>query len=161
MLWKKSSFVYPVCVLISILFIWCLVPGLAEEEPLKSYVGSEACGECHADQFEAFQSYAKKAKSFESIRVMQKGLTEMEKKECYVCHTTGYGTRGGFTSEAETPQLKNAGCEVCHGPGSLHVESEDPEDIFAVLSIETCNTCHNSERVDAFKFKPLLFGGAH
>jgi len=149
------------CLVLAFLYLLCMIPSFANEEPLKSYIGSEACGECHADQFEAFQAHAKKAKSYESVRIMQKGLTEAEKKECYACHTTGYGSRGGFVSESETPHLKDAGCEVCHGPGSVHMESEDPEDIIAVLSIETCNTCHSSERVDAFKFKPLLFGGAH
>ena len=149
------------CFVIAFFYLLYMVPGFAGEEPLKSYVGSETCGECHDSQFESFQSNAKKAKSFASVRIMQKGLTDTEKKECYTCHTTGYGARGGFVSETETPHLKNAGCEVCHGPGSLHAKSEDPEDIIAVLDIETCNTCHNSERVEAFKFKPLLFGGAH
>ncbi len=149
------------CLVLAFFYLLCMIPSFASEEPLKTYVGSETCGECHESQFESFQSYAKKAKSYESVLIMQKGLTETEKKECFACHTTGYGSRGGFISETDTPHLKNAGCEVCHGPGSLHVDSEDPEDIVAVLSIETCNTCHSSERVDAFSFKPLLFGGAH
>jgi len=149
------------CSLLAFFYLLCMIPSFADEESIKSYVGSEACGECHEDQFDTFQAFARKAKSFESVRIMQKGLTDAEKKECYTCHTTGYGARGGFISETETPHLKNAGCEVCHGPGSAHVESEDPEDIIALLSLETCISCHNSERIDAFKFKPLLFGGAH
>jgi hypothetical protein len=29
------------------------------------------------------------------------------------------------------------------------------------LTMEDCTRCHNSERVEAFNFKPVLFGGAH
>jgi hypothetical protein len=91
---------------------------------------------------------------------MKKGLTEAEYQDCLSCHATGYGQPGGFISESETPHLKNAGCETCHGPGSLHVETEDPEDINSELTMEDCTRCHNSERVEAFNFKPVLFGGA-
>ena len=131
----------------------------AADEPV--YVGTEACGECHPDHFEAFTKHSKKAKSFTSVQRMAAKLTPAELKGCYGCHTTGYGKSGGFRSEHETPHLKDAGCEVCHGPGSLHAESEDPEDLSTVIDVEACMTCHNSERVAAFSFKPLLYGGAH
>ena len=91
----------------------------------------------------------------------RRALTEQELRECYGCHTTGYGQPGGFRSLQETPGLKNNGCEVCHGPGSRHVESEDPEDLVQEVTVESCIACHNSDRVAAFHFKPLLYGGAH
>jgi len=108
-----------------------------------------------------FKAYAKKASSFESIELMKKGLTESEIKECFKCHTTGYEKPGGFISEEKTPELRNAGCEVCHGPGSVHCETEDSEDIKGQLSIDDCESCHSADRVNAFKFKPLIYGGAH
>ncbi|MFH1138508.1 MAG: cytochrome c family protein [Pseudomonadota bacterium] len=131
----------------------------AGEPPV--YVGAEVCRDCHETEFRNFQAYSKKMKSFDSVVVMQKGLTEKEYQECLECHTTGYGRPGGFVSLEATPGLKNAGCEVCHGPGSLHVDSGDPADIKGKLSIEDCEKCHNPERVEAFNFKPLIFGGAH
>ncbi len=135
--------------------------GPAQETESKTYVGSQACAECHEEVFANFSQYARKAKSFQSVEIMKKGLSIEEEKGCYKCHTTGYGEPGGFISAEKTPHLKNAGCEVCHGPGSTHVESEDPEDIITEVSMENCIMCHNSERVAAFKFKPLLYGGAH
>ncbi|MCD6305069.1 MAG: cytochrome c family protein [Deltaproteobacteria bacterium] len=125
------------------------------------YVGSEACRDCHEDEFNNFETYAKKASSFKSVQAMKKGLTESEIRECLKCHSTGYGEPGGFVSEKETPHLKDAGCEVCHGPGSIHCETEDAEDIKGHLSVADCEKCHSSDRVDAFKFKPLIYGGAH
>jgi hypothetical protein len=92
---------------------------------------------------------------------MKKGLTSAEFEKCFECHTTGYGKPSGFRSEQDTPHLKDAGCETCHGPGSIHVESGDPKDIRGKLVAKDCEVCHNSERVNAFKYKPLVFGGAH
>lgn len=127
-----------------------------------TFVGAEACGECHFEQFENFEKYAKKAHSDRSIKIMASDLTQEELKECYGCHTTGYGQPGGFVSFEETPELATAGCEVCHGPGSQHVEEGgDPEYIKGDLDLSDCETCHNEARVGAFNFKPLLYGGAH
>jgi hypothetical protein len=146
--------------ILSVVFINVFVSAaFATDEPV--YVGSETCGECHPDQFESFTKNSKKSKSYTSVKRMAAKLTPGELQGCYACHTTGYGQPGGFRSEQETPGLKNNGCEVCHGPGSLHAESEDPEDLKATIDVEDCMTCHNSERVAAFNFKPLLYGGAH
>jgi len=132
-----------------------------DDKGRRVYVGSEACRDCHEDEFNNFETYAKKASSFKSVQAMKKGLTESEIRECFKCHTTGYGQPGGFVSETETPHLKDAGCEVCHGPGSLHCETEDAADIKGHLSVADCEKCHSADRVDAFKFKPLIYGGAH
>lgn len=125
------------------------------------YVGSEKCKECHETEYSNFKKYSKKAHSSESVKIMASDLDSDELQECYECHTTGYGKPGGFVSYSETPEMGDAGCEVCHGPGSLHAEDGDPELIKGKLTIQDCETCHNSERVDGFNFKPLIFGGAH
>lgn len=127
-----------------------------------TYVGSDTCGDCHDVEYEHYTQFSKKAHSGDSVRIMAGDLTKKELEECFACHMTGYGEPGGFVSFAETPELANAGCETCHGPGSMHVdEGGDPEYIKATLDIEDCTECHNSERVAAFDFKPMLFGGAH
>ena len=133
----------------------------ASDQDGATYVGTESCKECHEVEYDNFKAFAKKATSYESIKKMQKGLTAGELKECFGCHTTGYGKPGGFVSVEKTPHLQDAGCEVCHGPGSNHIESEDPDDLIAELDAESCKTCHNSSRVAAFNFKPMLYGGAH
>ena len=38
---------------------------------------------------------------------------------------------------------------------------EDADDIIADLEAESCKSCHNSSRVEAFNFRPMLYGGAH
>ena len=127
----------------------------------RTYVGSQACKVCHGKEYTSFMKYAKKSKSYESIERVKKGLTAEEIKGCYFCHTTGYGKPSGFVSVEKTPHLKNAGCEVCHGPGGLHIRTNAPTDIKRRLTMEDCEVCHTSERVKAFRYKPLIHGGAH
>ncbi len=126
------------------------------------YVGSAVCAGCHPGQYERYRQYSKKAHSSRGVKLMAKGLTPEELASCYGCHTTGYGKPGGFTDFAATPELADAGCEVCHGPGSAHVDAGgDPALIKNKLAMADCEGCHNAERVRNFNFKPMLFAGAH
>ncbi len=125
------------------------------------YVGAEACKGCHEKEYTSFTTHSKMRTSFKSLEIRKKGLTGEEMKKCYECHTTGYGKPGGFRSEAETPGLKNLGCEACHGPGSSHASSGNPKDIKRHLDTKDCEACHVEDRVAAFNYKPVLFGGAH
>ena len=135
-------------------------PGICAEPA--SYVGSQVCAGCHPDEHATFLKYSKKAHSSKSLRLMAKGLDQEEMAGCFGCHTTGYGRPGGFVSFEKTPELADAGCEVCHGPGSAHIASGgDPARITAKPTMTLCETCHNSKRVQDFNFKPMLFAGAH
>ena len=133
----------------------------SEQNGQLTYVGSLACRDCHPDEYANFITYAKKSTSFQSVEKQMRHLTPDEIKQCYPCHTTGYGQPGGFISLEETPHLKNAGCEVCHGPGAEHSRTTTPETIISNMSKKDCEICHISERVKAFKYKPLIHGGAH
>ncbi|MEF2145778.1 MAG: cytochrome c family protein [Desulfovibrionaceae bacterium] len=127
-----------------------------------AYVGSESCADCHSTEFDNYSKFSKKAHSGKSVKIMAGDLTPAELEECYHCHTTGYGSPGGFVSFEATPEMGNAGCEVCHGPGGSHVDSGgDPDLIKGKLDIKDCEACHNPERVASFDFKPMLYGGAH
>lgn len=136
-------------------------PGFSQTIKISVYVGSEVCKQCHKKEYESFTRYAKKSRSYESIERVKKGLTQEEIKGCYSCHTTGYGKPGGFVSVEKTPHLKNAGCEVCHGPAEFHVKTMNPQYIKRKLSVEDCEVCHIEERVKAFRYKPMIHGGAH
>lgn len=156
---KIQPVVMCLCVPVLVATIFWATPGLTSDA---SFVGSSVCADCHEDQHINFTKYAKKAHSDRSVKLMASDLSSEEIKECFACHTTGYGKPGGFVSYEETPELGHAGCEVCHGPGSLHVEEGgDPEFIKGSLTLTDCEGCHNEERVGTFNFKPLLYGGAH
>ena len=145
----------------SIFFFSLFVVSLFAQE--RYYVGTSQCASCHEEEYQNYKKYAKKAHSFQAVEKMRRHLSSEEVKHCYRCHTTGYGEPGGFVDEKTTPDLKNVRCEVCHGPGSAHVESEDPEDIYATAEQirGVCHRCHTQEMIKAFRFRPLIHGGAH
>lgn len=116
----------------------------------QTYVGVRECAECHEKAFEAW----KKTGHSHAFKL----LTEKYEKDakCLKCHTTGYGTPTGY-KDASTPDLKEVGCESCHGPGSKHVEicesfgdrklTEEEEElaehsIWEVLPKNVCIKCH-------------------
>lgn len=150
-------------IFLSILFVAsnCCGFARAQEPESKGYAGSLACMPCHKAEYEKFTAYARKSVSFQSVLRMKKGLDSEEIKDCYWCHTTGYGKPGGFVSAEQTPELKNAGCEVCHGPGKLHAETQDPAHIRRKISIDVCQRCHTDDRIRSFRYRPMLYGGAH
>lgn len=125
------------------------------------YVGTDTCKPCHIMQYENFKKYSRMSRSYEAVEKMKNKLNSEELKVCFHCHTTGYGKKGGFISIEKTPHLKDTGCEVCHGPGKKHVETKNPQYIHRKLTVEICESCHTEERIKAFRFKPLLYGGAH
>jgi hypothetical protein len=146
-----------------LLFIVLSIPasGFPAQKEDSHYVGSKACSQCHEQQYANFSKYSKKAHAWDSIAIMKPKLKENELKQCYECHTTGYGKKGGFVSHEATPGLADVGCETCHGPGSAHAESGETKLITRRPSVQTCTACHNSQRVEDFHFKPLIFSGAH
>jgi hypothetical protein len=144
-----------------ILLVLVSTSAWAQDTKSRIYVGSDSCLPCHQAEYENYCKYARKSHSHQSVQKMEKGLTAVELKGCYACHTTGYGNPGGFVSVEQTPELKNAGCEVCHGPGGRHAETEDPDDIIRKITIDVCHKCHTEERVKAFRYTPIVHGGGH
>lgn len=133
----------------------------AQEPEANGYVGEVSCRPCHEKEYESFHNFTKKSHSYESVQKMAKGLPADKIRVCYDCHTTGYGKSGGFISLEETPELKNAGCEVCHGPGKLHAQTQSPEHIRRQVTLDVCQECHTEDRVRAFRYKPKIYAGSH
>jgi hypothetical protein len=125
------------------------------------YVGSASCKECHKRQYETFTSLSRKSRSFESVDRMKAGLTPQEIERCYSCHCTGYGRPTGFVSPDKTPELKDVGCEACHGPGKLHCQTMEKAHIVKTVTIDVCEKCHSSELVKSFRYKSVIYAGAH
>lgn len=137
-----------------------------EPDPSKAvvgggYVGSDSCKECHKRQYEAYMKFSRKSTAFAAVERMKKDLSEEELQGCYRCHATGYGKPTGFESPERTPHLKNVGCEACHGPGRLHTQTMEMAHIVKTVTIDVCEKCHKSDLVKSFRYKSVIYAGAH
>jgi hypothetical protein len=128
-------------------------PPVPAEPGRAHYVGDQACVSCHkpAARFWRKTVHAQAWKT----------LVEVGKEahdDCVSCHVTGYGEVGG-TSLGHTRGLQDIQCEVCHGPGSIHVEKKGKETPFAgrVQTPESvCVRCHNEKHSDTFQYEAYL-----
>lgn len=93
----------------------------------RSFVGSQACAECHAKAFEVF---SKTPHAHATQTLVDLDPPRQFDAECISCHATGWEPQkfhpyaSGFWSMEKTPLLAGNGCENCHGPGSAHVAVE-------------------------------------
>ena len=166
---RKSALLRPAtgfCFALSLFVALILVlstpkAGIAATADAPSYVGSPACATCHEAIHERFSRQSKKAATRVLVEKLQPKLSPEEQKTCFKCHATGYGQMGGFVSYSQTPDLDDVGCEACHGPGSMHVESKSPEHIRRKVPVEHCYSCHTPEHNRRRNFTPLPYGGAH
>jgi len=111
------------------------------------YVGVPACLECH----EETEDFWEKDKHSHAWETLEKGGKTFD-AECVSCHVTGYGQAGGSTL-GQTKGREDVQCEACHGPGSLHVESEGDVDIGSPEPAQdTCVQCHNDHHSPRFNF---------
>jgi len=97
-------------------------PALAQDPNLNlAYVGSESCVKCHTAESAKWKETAH-SHAFEALeRIAKRPSLRQFDGECVICHTVGLGYKTGFRDEIASPNLKNVGCESCHGPGSGHI----------------------------------------
>ena len=125
-----------------------------------SYVGAQACQECHPRTFARWET-TKHARAYEPLTNPRRNR-EFD-AECISCHTTGFGDNTGWVSTEKTPLLKGNQCENCHGPGSLHAADPDnlefrkpPMKMSADWAKSTafCTKCHDADNSPHFNFDP-------
>jgi hypothetical protein len=120
---------------------------------LKTLVGWQKCGECHAEQ----SAFWQKTRHAQSVRTLE-GKNQQFNQDCLVCHVT-LPTRDLATVKTEKlldhlpDQLKNVGCENCHGPAAGHAASPAQVPVSMPKPDEqTCTSCHTPEHDDHFVF---------
>jgi hypothetical protein len=118
--------------------------GLLSQHPKVSlpkdleYVGSKACRQCHRFEHEK----AVPQKHAQAYATLEKAGSHLD-PECVVCHVVGLDYESGFISIQESPELKDVGCEVCHGPGSEHIRTEGKAK--TQVPKLACLDCHTPE----------------
>ncbi len=114
--------------------------------PGDEFVGSEACGKCHAEALRIW-----KASQHGSALKTLEDEGHGRDPDCVYCHVVGLDKTSGFRSRTDTPRLADVGCESCHGPGARH--SVDPyRDKLGKAGARSCAPCHVPEHSPGFDF---------
>jgi hypothetical protein len=136
--------------------VMAAVPNLRNpEDGVPTYIGSEKCGKCHEHAYEVWKT-SDHSHAYKTLVDAKHPSLRQYDGECIVCHTVGFGYKGGYRDADHTKYLKNVGCESCHGPGSLHAKNPENEEWKARMNyhwrgkkdknraIELfCVTCHD------------------
>ncbi|MEW6201978.1 MAG: cytochrome c family protein [bacterium] len=128
---KLFLLIFPIIALILLVVFQKHVPSQGNE-----YQSAEQCKMCHAEKHKKWET-TRMAKAYDLLVA----AGQENNKECYPCHTTGYG-KGGFTDPQATPNLKGVQCEACHGAGGNHMG--DPKGIIKTPPASVCAECHKN-----------------
>ena len=117
-----------------------------EQDERNSYIGSQACQECHQKEFSQW-SHSSHATAFNTLRTIGREYYP----ECVTCHVTGSGYETGYQiGNPERRHLVDVGCETCHGPGRQHVYTPLKENIRGQVPEKICMACHTPEHSPGF-----------
>ncbi len=123
-----------------------LVPTLATEVPADYRVaGSAACSRCHEDDYHRWND-STHAHAWDTLTTRGAHVDSF----CQQCHTTGFGSPGGFQSAKRSGDMVNVVCESCHGPSSAHAMRSDKRTPF--VARDQCTRCHDHENSPEFEF---------
>jgi len=112
------------------------------------YVGSNACAECHEDEYR----FWKQTQHSRATGTLIKKHRQFD-PDCIRCHAVAVEYESGFVSMDKTPELAGVGCEACHGPGSAH--ADNPTVPYPVPR-KNCDTCHDEENDPTFELPKYL-----
>ena len=114
------------------------------------YTGSKSCKSCHEYEYEKWSTKAH-AHAYATLKRVGSELDP----ECVVCHVVGLKYESGFVSEQETGDLKDVGCEICHGPGSEHIKTLGKAKTTGPKL--DCTDCHTPETSGEYAGKEGLY----
>jgi hypothetical protein len=140
-----------------------------ERQPLEPvegqpfFVGTQECALCHAAAH-TFWETTHHSKAVATLEARDKDFDQ----NCIGCHVVGWEQPGGsvlgqLQYEAALGELtihkdlRNVGCEACHGPGSAHRlapldATGAPQHILRKPNADQCTQCHVPEHSPRFDF---------
>lgn len=117
-----------------------------EQNDRNSYIGSQACQECHQKEFTQW-SHSSHATAFNTLRTVGREYYP----ECVTCHVTGSGYETGYQiGHLDRSHLVDVGCETCHGPGKQHAYTPLKKNIRGHVPEKVCMECHTPEHSPGF-----------
>lgn len=116
-----------------------------------TYVGADACKECHANYYQVWSG----TKHSRALGRLTGG--DREGGKCIRCHVTGSPEM--IAADGAKPTLPNVQCEACHGAGGKHVGQAKAKAIEKGAIAKTpdedaCTRCHNNTSTH---YKPFFY----
>jgi 2',3'-cyclic-nucleotide 2'-phosphodiesterase (5'-nucleotidase family) len=123
------------------------LPKTARSIPLP-YAGVTTCSGCHRPQADFWE----KTHHAGAYRTLVENR-QNHNPDCLSCHVTD--NRGNRTRSLVLlpDELRQVGCETCHGPGGAHAENQGNDSIIRHPAAATCIGCHTKERDDSFNYE--------
>ena len=112
-------------------------------ESYGDFVSARACMSCHKEEHKDWMGTTH-SRAYAGLVKDQRHFD----LDCWSCHVTGAGQKGGPTGPGDVGPLKNVQCEACHGPGRAHSLSEAKADIVRSPTPATCLACHTEEQTE-------------
>jgi hypothetical protein len=115
------------------------------------YVGARSCAGCHGAEYEQWVA-TPHASAYKTLLEKHRH----SQPRCVSCHVVGFGAKHGYRLGDPEEPLANVQCEVCHGPGRMHVEHPSAQNIRRSVPQPVCLSCHNPEHSDHFDYAVKL-----
>ncbi|HCC53597.1 MAG TPA: hypothetical protein DEQ20_01515 [Desulfobulbaceae bacterium] len=116
----------------------------------ENYAGSTSCQNCHAPQFKNWLN-TRHASAYDTLE--RKG--QQFNTKCLPCHVTGVLNQAGEIALSLHKDLRQVGCENCHGPASQHAAKPQSARPLQPTK-DTCLRCHTTDHDDKFIFPEAL-----
>ena len=115
-----------------------------------NYAGSTPCQSCHAPQFKKWLN-TRHASAYTTLE--RKG--QQFNGQCLPCHVTGAFGQSGEIVLNLAHDLRQVGCETCHGPAKQHAARPQSAKLNRPTK-DTCLRCHTADQDDNFIFPEAL-----
>jgi hypothetical protein len=139
------------------------------EPPESAFVGSAACGECHADAYDVWagSAHAAATAALGSQMGVDMGMVmdmnvvggATKNSRCLRCHATGHDAPAASRA-AGFSMREGVGCERCHGPGAAHIRAAHRGGQNLELPLlpadGSCMECHKRQRSHAELDAPVF-----
>ncbi|MEM9456387.1 MAG: multiheme c-type cytochrome [Myxococcota bacterium] len=115
------------------------------------YAGMDECETCHEEAVEFWRTTVH-AGAYQTLV----DTNQQFDLACISCHVTGFRKPGG-SEVVENEGLRDVQCEVCHGPGTFHVDEPEgakggAQHILLESPESICAECHTPEHSDTFDY---------
>ncbi len=112
-----------------------------------NYIGWRRCGKCHKAELGSWQR-TRHAKAYETLVKKNRQYN----LDCLFCHVTGIDHQHKLAALSLSADLREVGCESCHGPGRAHAANPQKNKLISRPLEKICLSCHTKAHDPNFKY---------